>query len=64
MKDEVFYSLSTSDIQSAAIRELDRALTDEEIDQLKYKIENRIDWHDAVLSAISETYNSDVEGES
>lgn len=58
MKDrnEIFYSLNIGDIQAVAFEEIERELTDEEIDNLikSDSIADRIPWRDAISTAIYE----------
>ncbi len=54
MKEEVFYYLTTEDIQLVATENIDRELTPDEIDMIKDSIAKRINWYDAILNAIFE----------
>lgn len=58
MKDRsgIFYSININDIQRVAFEEIERELTDEEIDNLirSDAIADRIPWHDAIATAIYE----------
>jgi hypothetical protein len=53
-KNEIFYSLSIEDIQTIAAQEIDRELTDEEIDNVKDLICEKINWYDAIFNSINE----------
>jgi hypothetical protein len=60
--NDIVYSLSIEDIQTVAIQEMDRELTDDEIDTVKDLIGEKIDWYDAILNSIIEKIGlSDVE---
>jgi hypothetical protein len=64
MKDtnDIVYSLNIEDIQTVAIQEMDRELTDDEIDMVKDLIGEKIDWYDPILNSIIEKIGlSDVE---
>jgi hypothetical protein len=52
-KDHIVYSLTTEDVQTVAIEEIDRELTPHEIEQIKDLIAENIDWYDAILDAIN-----------
>ena len=53
-KDEIFYSINIEDIQTVAIEEIDRELTDDEIESIKDLIGEKINWYDAILNSIIE----------
>jgi len=56
MKDrnDVVYSLNIEDIQTIAIQEIDRELTDAEIENVKDLICEKINWYDAILNSIND----------
>ena len=54
-KNQIIYSLNIEDIQTVAIQEIDRELTDNEIEKVKNSISKKIDWYDAILSSIEES---------
>lgn len=55
-KNEIFYSMNIEDIQTVATEEIERELTDDEIDKLikSNSIADRIPWHSAIAAAINE----------
>lgn len=53
-KNEIVYSLSIEDIQMVATQEMDRELTDDEIEKVKNLIGERISWYDVILNSIQE----------
>ena len=53
-KNDVIYSLNIQDIQTVATQEIDRELTDNEIESVIDLIADRIPWHDAINAAIIE----------
>ncbi len=60
-KSDIVYSLNIEDIQTIAIQEIDRELTDDEIENVKDLIGEKINWHDAILNSIIEKIDlSDV----
>ena len=52
MKEEIIYSLNTSDIQIVANEILNRDLSENEIEQIKDLIADNINWFDAIEAAI------------
>jgi hypothetical protein len=60
-KNDIVYSLNIEDIQTIAIQEMDRELTDDEIEKVKDLIGEKINWYDAILNSIIEKIDlSDV----
>jgi DNA replicative helicase MCM subunit Mcm2 (Cdc46/Mcm family) len=53
-KNEVVYTLNIEDIQTVAVQEIDRELTDDEIEKIKDLISEKINWYDAILNSILE----------
>jgi len=53
-KNDIVYSLNIEDIQTVAIQEIDRELTEDEIEKVKDLIGEKINWYDAILNSISE----------
>jgi phenylalanyl-tRNA synthetase beta subunit len=53
-KNEIVYSLNVEDIQTVAIQEMDRELTDDEIEKVKDLISEKINWYDVILNSIEE----------
>jgi hypothetical protein len=51
---DIVYSLNTEDVQLVAVENIGRELTAGEIDRLKDPIAEKINWYDAIFSAISE----------
>ena len=54
MKKEIIYSLNIEDIQTVALNEIDRELMENEIDIIRGKIDERINWYDTIAYAINE----------
>ena len=52
--NDLFYSLNIEDIQTVAQEEIDRNLSDEEIESIKDVIASKIKWYDAISEAIQE----------
>lgn len=52
--NEIIYFLTTGDIQSVANQELERNLSLDEIETIKDKIADKIDWYDTIVSVIDE----------
>jgi hypothetical protein len=53
-KNAIVYSLNIEDIQTVAIQEIDRELTEDEIEKVKDLIGEKINWYDAILNSIIE----------
>lgn len=53
-KSDIIYSLNIEDIQMVALQEFDRALTEDEIEQIKDLISKKINWYDTILNSIIE----------
>lgn len=53
-QNTVFYSLNEEDIQNVALQEIERKLSEIEIESIKELIASNINWYDAIASAISE----------
>ncbi|MGB8983807.1 MAG: hypothetical protein WCC12_18195 [Anaerolineales bacterium] len=60
-KDEVIYYITTSDIQEVANKELERDLSQEEIELLRDRISGKIDWYYAIARAIDELISPQVD---
>jgi hypothetical protein len=56
-KNDIVYSLCTKDIQTVAFQEMNRRLTDDEIEKIKDLIGEKINWYDAILSSIIQRIN-------
>jgi hypothetical protein len=54
MKDKLIYFLTIEDLQNVANQELNRELTKIEIELLKIKIAEKINWYDAIADVINE----------
>lgn len=53
-KKEIIYSLNIEDIQTVATQEINRELTDNEIENILVLIAARIRWYDAIAESINE----------
>ena len=53
-KNAIVYSLNIEDIQTVAIQEMNRELTDDEIERVKNLLGEKINWYDAILNSIIE----------
>jgi hypothetical protein len=51
---KIVYSLNVEDIQTVALQEIERNLTPEEIEKIKYSIADKINWFDAIANSINE----------
>jgi len=57
-KSDIVYSLNIEDIQTVAVQEMDRELTEVEIEMVRNLIGEKINWYDAILSSIIEKIDS------
>lgn len=61
-KNEIVYSINIKDIQTVAMEEMGRELTDDEIDKIKDLIGEKIGWYEAILDTLNEQLDwSDAE---
>jgi hypothetical protein len=62
MKNEILFYLNVEDFQNVAIQEIDRHLTKDEILKVRDKLNERINWYDALSDSINELLivNNDV----
>jgi hypothetical protein len=54
----VIYSLTIEDLQTVALQEINRTLSQREIENIKEKIAAKIDWYDAICHSLSELTNN------
>ncbi|MCX6258411.1 MAG: hypothetical protein NTW49_11025 [Bacteroidia bacterium] len=54
MNEEIIYLLNKADIQTVALEELNRKLTNKEIESIIEKIAEKINWYDCIANAINE----------
>jgi hypothetical protein len=60
MKNEIIYYLNIQDVQTVALDELDRKLSLEEIEAIKERIANNIDWYDSIAEAVNHFYGKNA----
>lgn len=53
-QNSIFYSLNEEDIQNVALQEIERKLTETEIESIKDLIASAINWYDVIANAICE----------
>ena len=56
--ERIIYSINVYDLQNVAAQELDRELTEEEIEFIEKRLGDYIDWFGAISSAINELTES------
>jgi hypothetical protein len=56
-RDRIIYSINVDDLQNVAEQELDRELTDKEIELIEKRLGDYVDWYGAIASAINELTN-------
>lgn len=57
MNRDTFYFLNTNDLQTVAKETLGRELTNEEIEKVKNKVGDKINWFEAIESTILSELN-------
>lgn len=57
-KDEIIYYLTIEDLQNVANQEIERNLSLNEVENLKEKIAEKINWYEAICFAIIENIKS------
>jgi len=53
-KSKVIYSINIEDLQTVAEQEIERELTDEEIEKVEKRLGDYIDWYGAIASTLNE----------
>ena len=61
MKEEIIYSINTTDLQTVAQEVLNRELSENEIMQLKELVPERIKWFEAIEASILEIIQESTE---
>ncbi len=56
MSKKIIYQLVLDDLQEAAMQTINRKLTLDEIETIKEKIADRIEWFDAISGVIRENF--------
>jgi hypothetical protein len=56
MSKKIIYQLVVADVQEVAMDTINRKLTLDEIETIKEKIAERIEWFDAISGVISENF--------
>ncbi len=59
-EDVVIYYLTIEDLQYVASNELERKLSHSEIENVKEKVAEKIDWYEEICFAISESVESSM----
>jgi len=52
-KDRIVYSINVEDLQTVAEQELDRELSDDEIEIIENRLGNYIDWYGTIALALN-----------
>ena len=53
-KSKVIYSINIEDLQTVAEQEIERELTDEEIEKVEKRLGDYIHWYGAIASTLNE----------
>jgi len=53
-KEKIIYYINVQDLQAVAEQELERTLTDKEIDLIGDKLGDHVNWYEAIASAIGD----------
>ena len=54
VKDKIIYSINIEDLQTVAEQELERELTNDEIEIVEKRLGDYIDWYGAIASTLNE----------
>jgi len=58
-KSKVIYSINVEDLQTVAEQELERELTNDEIEIVEKRLGDYIDWYGAIALTLNEVINND-----
>ena len=58
-RDRIIYSINVEDLQTVAEQELERELTNEEIERVEKRLGDFIDWYEAIALTLNEVINND-----
>ena len=58
-KSKVIYSINIEDLQTVAEQELERELTNDEIEIVEKRLGDFIDWYGAIASTLNEVIKND-----
>lgn len=61
MRNQIILKVTVDDIQTVALGEIGRELTNDEIKAIEDKIVKRINWYEAISETINEHIESDVD---
>ncbi|MDA2917929.1 hypothetical protein MYX76_00275 [Desulfobacterota bacterium AH_259_B03_O07] len=53
-RERIVYSINVEDLQNVADQELDRELTDKEIEFIENRIDDYIDWYGTITLALND----------
>lgn len=53
-KSKIIYSINVEDIQTVALDEIERTLSEDEIERIKNCIGDKIQWYDTIADSINE----------
>ena len=54
VKDKIIYSINIEDLQTVAEQELERELTNDEIEIVEKRLGDYLDWYGAIASTLNE----------
>ena len=58
-RDRIIYSINVEDLQTVAEQELERELTNDEIEIVEKRLGDHIDWYGAIALTLNEVINND-----
>ena len=58
-RDRIIYSINVEDLQTVAEQELERELTNDEIEIVEKRLGDFIDWYGAIASTLNEVIKND-----
>ena len=61
MRNQIILKVTVDDIQTVALGEIGRQLTNDEIRSIEETIVKKINWYEAITETINESIESDVD---
>ncbi len=61
MRNQIILKVTVDDIQTVALGEIGRELTNDEIRSIEETIVKKINWYEAITETINESIESDVD---
>lgn len=58
--NKIIYSLNVENVQTVALEEMGRELTDKEIERVVHRLVDYINWYDAITHSIHDEIKPDI----